>query len=42
MLKFIEYGLKIKSCLVNNSEIGINTKEDYDYLIKKYNIKIKD
>ena len=38
MLKFIEYGLKIKSSLVSDSEIGINTQEDYNYLLKKYNL----
>ena len=35
-LKFIEYGYKIKSSLVDNTEIGINTPEDYQFLIRKY------
>jgi 3-deoxy-manno-octulosonate cytidylyltransferase (CMP-KDO synthetase) len=35
-LKIMEHGYKIKSYLVNNYEIGINTKEDYNYLSKKY------
>ena len=37
-LKIIENGLKIKSFLIPGyHEIGINTKEDYQYLLKKYN-----
>jgi len=35
-LKIIEHGYKIKSYLVNNYEIGINTEEDFNYLSKKY------
>lgn len=36
-LKIIEKGKKIKSYEIkNNIEIGVNTKEDYEYLINKY------
>jgi len=35
-LKIIEMGYKIKSYLVEYSEIGINTTEDFNYLSKKY------
>lgn len=35
-LKIIEMGYKIKSYEVDNSEIGINTIEDLNYLSKKY------
>lgn len=35
-LKIIEHGYKIKSYEVDSYEIGINTKEDYEYLLKKY------
>lgn len=35
-LKIIEMGYKIKSYEVNEAEIGVNTKNDYDYLVNKY------
>lgn len=35
-LKILEQGYKIKSFEVKNYEIGINTMEDYKYLIEKY------
>ena len=35
-LKILEQGFKIISSEVNDFEIGVNTKEDYDYLKKKY------
>lgn len=38
-LKIIEMGYQIKSYLVNDYEIGINTPEDLNYLSKKYSIK---
>ena len=38
-LKILEQGYKINAVLVNNYEIGVNTKEDYDYLINKYQKK---
>ena len=40
-LKFIEYGYKIKSCKVENSEIGVNTQEDYEFLLQKYDANYK-
>ena len=38
-LKIIEQGYKIKSSLVYTFEIGVNVKEDYEYLINKYNLE---
>lgn len=38
-LKIIENGYYINSSLVSNVEIGINTQEDYDYLLKKFNLQ---
>lgn len=38
-LKIIENGYSINSSLVSNVEIGINTQEDYDYLLKKFNLQ---
>jgi len=35
-LKIIEQGYKIVSSEVKNYEIGVNTQQDYDYLLKKY------
>jgi CMP-2-keto-3-deoxyoctulosonic acid synthetase len=35
-LKIIEMGYKIRSYCVKESEIGINTPEDYQYLLDKY------
>lgn len=35
-LKIIEQGFKIVSTEVKNYEIGVNTQQDYDYLLKKY------
>lgn len=35
-LKIIEQGYKIVSSQVKNYEIGVNTLNDYDYLIRKY------
>lgn len=35
-LKILEDGFKITSSCVNNYEIGVNTLDDYNYLIKKY------
>ena len=36
-LKIIESGYKIKSFQISgNHEIGVNTSEDYKYLLKKY------
>ena len=35
-LKIIEMGYKVNSCLVDDYEIGINTPEDYKYLLNKY------
>ena len=35
-LKILEKGYKIITNEVSNYEIGVNTQEDYDYLIKKY------
>jgi len=37
-LKIIEQDKTIVSTLVEDYEIGINTKKDYDYIRKKYNI----
>ena len=37
-LKILENGYKIISSLVSNSEIGVNTIDDYNYLLKKYNL----
>jgi 3-deoxy-manno-octulosonate cytidylyltransferase (CMP-KDO synthetase) len=41
-LNIIYHGYKIKSYLVENSEIGINTIDDYEYLYKKYINTIDD
>lgn len=38
-LKIIEQGFKINSTCVKDYEIGVNLEEDYQYLLKKYNIK---
>ena len=35
-LKIIEMGGKIMSCEVEENEIGVNTPEDYAYLLEKY------
>ena len=35
-LKILEDGYKINSILADNHEIGVDTQEDYDYLVKKY------
>lgn len=35
-LKILEQGYKILSCLVKDFEIGVNTKEDYNFLTKKF------
>jgi 3-deoxy-manno-octulosonate cytidylyltransferase (CMP-KDO synthetase) len=35
-LKILEDGFKIVSSCVNNYEIGVNTYDDYNYLINKY------
>ena len=35
-LKIIEQGFKIVSTEVKNYEIGVNTQQDYDYLLQKY------
>ena len=35
-LKILEQGFQIVSSCVEDYEIGVNTKEDYDYLINKY------
>jgi 3-deoxy-manno-octulosonate cytidylyltransferase (CMP-KDO synthetase) len=37
-LKILEQGYKINAVLVDEYEIGVNTKEDYDFLINKYQI----
>tara|TARA_Y100000389_G_scaffold109893_1_gene106982 strand:- start:2804 stop:3562 length:759 start_codon:yes stop_codon:yes gene_type:complete len=37
-LKILEHGFKIVSNCVTNYEIGVNTKEDYNYLINKYHL----
>lgn len=37
-LKILEQDYKIVSSLVENYEIGVNNIEDYNYLIKKYNL----
>ena len=39
-LKIIENGYSINSSLVANVEIGVNTQEDYNYLEKKYKLRI--
>ena len=39
-LKIIEDGYNIVSSEVNESEIGINTPEDYNYLLDKYEKKL--
>lgn len=36
-LKIIEQGYKINAYIVENPEKGIDTKEDYEYFLKKYN-----
>ena len=35
-LKILEQGYKINAVLVDNYEIGVNTPEDYKYLLNKY------
>lgn len=35
-LKILEQGYQINSCLVEHHEIGLDTPEDYDYLLSKY------
>ena len=35
-LKIIEQGYKICSTCVKDYEIGVNTIEDYNYLVNKY------
>ena len=39
-LKIIEDGYKINSVLVENHEIGLDTEDDYKYLLGKYSIKV--
>ena len=37
-MKIMEQGFKINSIEVEDSERGVDTIEDYNYLVNKYNI----
>jgi 3-deoxy-manno-octulosonate cytidylyltransferase (CMP-KDO synthetase) len=37
-LKILEQGYKINAVLVDNYEIGVNTQDDYEYLLNKYEL----